>query len=130
MRSSFARRLAAGVLLLGLGVGPALADGAGQAVTLYDERGKAVGFGSNPFAAADPNNAAFWDPRTPFTVGGSRCRGRVAPPPRSARRPEPSSTPSPTAGRCRWPLVVGGQILPFAVTGASSGPACTYTNLN
>ncbi len=47
MRSSFARRLAAGVLLLGL-VTPALADPQGLAVTLYDEHGKPLGTSAFP----------------------------------------------------------------------------------
>ncbi len=76
---------------------------------------------------SDPNNAAFSTP-TPFTVGGAAIPvGRSTAAVCTAAGTVVYTMPG---GTLSWPLVVGGQILPFAVTGASSGPACTYTNLN
>ncbi len=79
------------------------------------------------FPTNDPNNAAFSTP-TPFTVGGPAVAvGRSTAAVCTAAGTVTYTMPG---GTLSWPLVIGGQILPFAVTGASSGPACTYTNLN
>ena len=117
------RYLLAGAVALALS-GPALAAESTQ----YAQRVLVLNpDGSVASPGVDPNNAAFSTP-TPFTVGGAAVPvGRSTAAVCTAAGTVTYTMPG---GSFNWPVVVGGQIMPFAVTGASAGPACTYTNLN